>query len=391
MAPRLELRAQGEAQLEAELRQDADFQRALAELEKQPEVNARRDLLASSVRVTSSMAPKLVSLVEAARETLGVDTAVETYVYPDSMFNAGCLRAENGRVFVMFSSALLEAFDDDELRFVIGHELGHHLFAHHRIPVRILVGGTHTMAGPVVMKLFAWSRYAEISADRAGLVCTSGLEPVARAFFKLASGLRGGLVQMRVEDLVGQLGELRAELEREPQHDNRPRHDWFSTHPFSPLRLRAARAFVNRSSDAALEEEVRELMSIMEPTYLAEKSEPAELMRRLLLAGGVSVAASSGDIDPKERDVLDRFFGAGTTAGVNVKALQGVLAQRARDVKERVPAIRRQQVLRDLTLIARADGHVDEAERALLLDIAEQAGVERNIVDGAMSADLELD
>lgn len=60
-------------------------------------------------------------------------------------------------------------------------------------------------------------------------------------------------------------------------------------------------------------------------------------------------------------------------------------------MKDRVPGIRRQQVLRDLALIARADGYVDDAERTLLLDIADQAGVERSIIDGAMTANRALD
>jgi Zn-dependent protease with chaperone function len=82
----------------------------------------------------------------------------------------------------MFSSALIEAFDDQELAFVVGHELGHHMFSHHEVPVSQLSRESQLEAG-VVLELYAWSRYAEISADRAGLACVGELDSAARAFF----------------------------------------------------------------------------------------------------------------------------------------------------------------------------------------------------------------
>jgi tellurite resistance protein len=392
MSPRHDLRAQGEADLERLLLDDATVKKQIEALEQRPDVGARRHLLATSVRVTAAMAPKLDALVSSCRETLGVETPVETYVYPDASFNAACVRPEQGRVFVMLSSALLEAFDDEELRFVVGHELGHHLFGHHRIPVRLLAGEENAVPGPIVMQLFAWSRYAEISADRAGFVCAGGLEPVARTLFKLASGLKGSLVQLRADDLLAQVGDIRAELERMAADEReRPRGDWFATHPFSPLRLHAARHFAERTTAEKLEAEVAELMSLMEPTYLQDKTPQAELMRRLLLAGGVVVAAASGAIDPKERDALEKFFGAGSCAAVNVEALRGDLPRRAEAVKREVPLLKRQQVLRDLCVIARADGHADEAERALLISMGAQAGVDGAFVERALTSDLHLD
>ncbi|MCC6337192.1 MAG: M48 family metallopeptidase [Myxococcales bacterium] len=191
MAPRLDLRCQSDADLEAKLLAEAEVRRAVEKLEQEPDLGARRQLLATAVRVTPAMSPRLDALVSNCREKLGIETAVEMYVYPDAAFNAGCVRPEQGRVFVLLSSALLEAFDDEELRFVVGHELGHHIFEHHRLPVWLLAGEDGA-PGPLAMTLFAWSRFAEVSADRAGLVCAGGLEPVARSLFKLASGLKGG-------------------------------------------------------------------------------------------------------------------------------------------------------------------------------------------------------
>jgi len=397
MALRLDLRCQSDADLEASLLKELEVRQAVEKLEKEGDLGARRQLLATSVRVTQAMSPRLDALIRACCTTLGVETPVETYVYPDSSFNAGCVRPEQGRVFVMLSSALLEAFDDEELRFVIGHELGHHLFAHHRLPVRLLAG-EGGVPGPTAMTLFAWSRFAEVSADRAGFVCAGGLEPVARALFKLASGLKGGLVQMRADDLLAQVGDMREELSRQASVEEKPRGDWFATHPFSPLRLHAAKYFAQSAlfdgtgaTKAELEAQVADLMSLMAPSYLKEPGEVPELMRRLLLAGGVCVAAASGEVDAKEKAALEKFFGPGTCDRLNVKALQGDLERRAGDVKAKVTPLKRQQVVRDLCVIALADGHAQDAERALLLRIAEWAGVEAALVQRTLAAAPTLD
>lgn len=97
-------------------------------------------------------------------------------------------------------------------------------------------------------------------------------------------------------------------------------------------------------------------MGLMQPTYLDEKSDTAEAMRRLLRAGGVRVAAASGGISAEEIAQLETFFGEGSFSGkLNVDALSRDVERRAREVREVVPPLRRMQVLRDLCLIALAD------------------------------------
>jgi Zn-dependent protease with chaperone function len=63
-----------------------------------------------------------------------VDGPLEIFVYPEPRFNAAAVKPEKGRLLLMVSSALLEGFEPDELRFVAGHEVGHYLFDHHAIP-----------------------------------------------------------------------------------------------------------------------------------------------------------------------------------------------------------------------------------------------------------------
>jgi tellurite resistance protein len=385
---RTDLRATGDRDLAERILGEPGVRSAVERYDKLAEESgARRNLLALALRLTPEMAPDIHDIVEACRVTLGLDTPFETYVYPQLQYNAAAVRPERGRLFVMLSAGLLEGFEPDELRFVIGHELGHHLFEHHRIPVGALLEAG--VGGPgFPLRLFAWQRYAEISSDRAGLICAGGLEPAARGLFKLASGLRGSRVKIRIDQFLAQVRDLREESERLAKADEPVRSDWFQTHPFSPLRVRAAELFSRSDLMASsgmsrpdLEAEVDELVRLMEPSYLQERSETAEAMRRLLFAGAVLIAASAGEMEKKALKALEGLLGPGSIPWtLNLAAIRNDLSLRIARVNEIVPALRRAQVIRDLCVIARADGVITEGEKRILFEIADAVGVDRALV-----------
>ena len=140
----------------------------IARHEEKGPTGLRRHLLATSVRLSKGMAPDVHRMADECIETLQMDIPLELYVYPSPQFNAMCFKPEEGRLHVMFSSSLLEGFKDDELKFVIGHELGHHVYKHHDIPIGYLLKGEAPVGPRVALEVFAWARYAESAADRAG-------------------------------------------------------------------------------------------------------------------------------------------------------------------------------------------------------------------------------
>ena len=386
----LRLRSEGERQLAEQLQREPEVRAAIETVERQAgDGGARRQLLATAIRLTPEMAPDVQAILDGCRAALGLDAPVEAYVFPESSFNAAAVRPERGRLFVILSSGLLEAFEPDELRFVAGHEFGHHLFDHHRIPLQALLGGGVRLPAGLVLQLFGWQRYAEISADRAGLRCAGGLDPAARALFKLASGLRGGRVRVRIDQFLAQVLDLREEARRLERPDGPPRADWFATHPFSPLRLQAAALFARSELMTAgglpaadLEAQVNELMGLMRPSYLQEDSDAAEAMRRLLFAGGVLVAAATGKVEEKAIAELERLLGPGSLPfEIKPEVIRGDLPTRIDFVNRTVPRLRRAQVVRDLCVVARADGHVRDAEVRVLKEIAAAIGVEASLVD----------
>lgn len=395
--PRHDIRAQGDRDLADLLLRDHEIQRAIERFEKEAEdLGARRELLATALRLSPEMAPDIHGMMEDCRATLGIESPVETYVYPSPVYNAAAVRPERGLLFVILSSTLLEAFEPHELRFVVGHELGHHLFEHYRIPLPVLLGGPARIGPGLALQLFAWQRYAEISSDRAGVICAGGLDPAARALFKLASGLRGGRVRILIDKFLSQVGELRQEVERMAGADKPMRSDWFATHPFSPLRLRAAELFAKSElmepgamPRADLEAQVQELMTLMDPSYLSAPSELAEAMRRLLFAGAILIATASGTVDEKALEELRRLLGPGAVPWeIRPELIREDLARRVEAVKALVPPLRRAQVIRDLCVIARADGRVSDVELKILEEIAAAVGVDRSVVSCAVSESL---
>lgn len=356
----------------------------------------RRRLLSTSVRLSEAMAPDLRRIANECSERLELGIDLELYVYPSPVYNAMCFKSEASRLFVMFSSSLLEAFTDEELKFVMGHELGHHVYNHHEIPIGYILRGGTRPDPRLALDLFTWSRYAEISADRAGAHCAQDLLAVSRALFKLASGLSGTTVQFQLDDFLAQVDAM--QIEDAVPGQGAPKEDWFSTHPFSPLRVKALTLFHNSElaggtqSRHDLEVAVQGVMSLMEPSYLDGRTNTAENMRRLLFAGALVVANADGTISEEEVAIFEKFFGKGAFSdSLNLDALADDLEDRIAQVREMASTPQAMQVLRDLCLVARSGGRISQVETDVLNEIADGLGVPREFVCQSLDSELELD
>lgn len=396
----LELQAKQDSQLFQQLIKTPEVEalnRQIAKQEEEGPLGTRRRLLATSVKLSKTMAPRLHAISEDCIDKLDVDIPIELFAYNSPQFNAACVKPEEGRLFIMFSSSLLDAFDDDELKFVMGHELGHFIYKHHDIPVGYLLNGQSRISPELALKLTSWSRYAEFSSDRAGAYCVQDFNAVARSLFKLSSGVTSGIVKFDLKEFLNQVDEMQLE------DDNMSRssmQDWFMTHPFSPLRVRALEIF-HRShllmgekgiSQTDLELGIEGLMELMSPSYLEAKTDADKAMRNMLFAGSLCIANADGEISQEEIDQFESFFGKYQfNENLNLEKLESRLETRAERVVSQTSVAKRMQLIRDLCSIVKADQKTKAPELHMLHRIADLLQVPDIFVEQSLEPSEALD
>ena len=153
----------------------------------------------NAIRVGPAQFPKLWHLHNEAVTTFDWPTVPELYVSQTPFFNAGAYGID--QPFIVVHSAALELLDDDELRVLMAHELGHVISGHalYRTIAAILalisLGALPMLAGlavlPIRLAFLEWSRKSELSSDRAGLLGAQDVVAAHRLDMKMAGGGRG--------------------------------------------------------------------------------------------------------------------------------------------------------------------------------------------------------
>ncbi|MGH7509319.1 MAG: M48 family metallopeptidase [Gemmatimonadales bacterium] len=153
----------------------------------------------NAVRVGPAQFPRLWLLHHEVTTTFDWPTVPELYVSQTPFFNAGAYGVD--APFVVVHSAAIELLDDDELRVLLSHELGHVMSGHalyHTIAAILAMmslGAIPVLAGlavlPIRLAFLEWSRKSELSADRAGLLGSQDIVVAQRLDMKMAGGGRG--------------------------------------------------------------------------------------------------------------------------------------------------------------------------------------------------------
>ena len=157
----------------------------------------RLQFLGSAIRVDERQFPKVHRLFTEAATTLDVRDLPELYITNFPMWNAVTIGMD--KPFIVLNSALVKGLDDEELRFVLGHELGHAQSGHALYQSLLfwlmrLTGALNWMPigalglRAIIAALHEWARKAELSGDRAGLLAVQDPAAALRVQMKLASG-----------------------------------------------------------------------------------------------------------------------------------------------------------------------------------------------------------
>jgi Zn-dependent protease with chaperone function len=196
---------------------------------------------ADAVRVGATQFPRLNQLYTDVVTTMDWSKRPELFVSQTPFVNAGAYGMDSP--FIVINSGALKLLDDDEMRALLGHELGHVMSGHalyHTILALILYVGFSSLpflAGiallPVRFALLEWYRKSELSSDRAGLLASQDPNAALRMFLKMAGG--GDMKQMDLDAFLVQAKEYEESggpIDRILQILN----TLDRTHPFNTLR-----------------------------------------------------------------------------------------------------------------------------------------------------------
>jgi len=138
---------------------------------------ARGRLIGSSVMIHEAQYPRVFSIVKSACAALEIPMPL-VFVREDNQVPVVALGFGEPYALVI-SSHWIEHFEDDELAFAIGCELGHIAAGHTRFLSLLSVNGSENV---IVALIFgAWLRSCSLTCDRIGLLACGSVDAAARS------------------------------------------------------------------------------------------------------------------------------------------------------------------------------------------------------------------
>lgn len=255
----------------------------------------RSNMEGHSIKITEPLLGDLYRICAEVKERLGFREDVDFYVTGDSSVNAfSVASAEDGKPHIVnLNSSLVGLMTEDELRFVIGHELGHLINKDSSLKRMIMfVFPPDSTTPPMTLqyKIRLHDQLAELVADRYGFLSVGKVEPCVTAFFKMASGLDLAKMNVSIDALL---------------EDNRRHLDYFlndkglnrASHPVNPIRVQALSLFAEARSDQELSEGMDTLISIL----MKVGNSPIDgFMADFIASAGLIVASQDNEISDDE-------------------------------------------------------------------------------------------
>ena len=160
-----------------------------------PERFFRLAFQASSVKVSKNQFPKVYEIYKECLKTLDVEREYPLFISQTPIVNAGAWGMD--QPFIILNSGTVRLLDDDQMAYVIGHEIGHIMSDHVLYKsMTVILLNLATMGFPIVglaarailVALLEWQRKSELSSDRAGLLTVQDPEVVLGTMLRMAGG-----------------------------------------------------------------------------------------------------------------------------------------------------------------------------------------------------------
>ena len=224
---------------------------------------------------------------------------IDAFVYSSPNIQASCISTTEQKCIIQISSSLANLLNEDELVFIFGHELAHHLLKH-----------WENTQDETSLESFVQKRAQEISVDRFGLYCCESLKPAMTAIIKTVSGLDEAHLRFDIGQFISQLSLAGKSGFYE---------DIKSSHPSFLFRAKALLLFHDEQMFNIEEKEY-------EPSELEKKNQRIEkdldllveapisdikqiLKREFLMWSAMRIILMDGKIDKSEQIKFEEQFG----------------------------------------------------------------------------------
>jgi len=282
-------------------------------------------LSAGAVEVKHTKASNIYKIASKCAEVLDIKMP-DIFIIQNPYINAATI-GDDKKAIIILTSALVNNYDEEELAFVIGHEMGHIKSKHvlYNTLVNLLFEATvlkkyipvsirailEIIKLPSSLYLPAWSRRSEITADRAGFICVQNTEVACRALIKLELAVKKLNSAIDTDQYLNQLIDIEKGIWKYTEYTN--------THPFTPKRVKAVRLFANSEfvikrlrdkevlsyhlTKRELDKEVGRVIQV------AFKKMPKSVyLNFIMIKLAIAVAWVDGKINPKEKVLIEELI-----------------------------------------------------------------------------------
>ena len=255
----------------------------------------------TSFRVSEKLLPQFYALCEEIKEKLDFKEPIDFYITGHSEINAGATFSydENYPHMIEIYSGAYNLLNEDELKYLVGHEIGH------LIDGDAIITGIFRFLYPdeealencpdfLIKRYELYKQVAELSADRYGYMACENLDTCVKTIFKMASGV--DLQKMNVS--------IKALMEENDRHlDCLFKEGGFTgdSHPVDPIRVRALDLFANAKTQTALTKGMNELINILQTFTFGELD---DALAKFVASAGILISQIDGKCDKREEEYI---------------------------------------------------------------------------------------
>ena len=330
----------------------------------------------NSLKVNETLLPDFYHLCHEVKDILEFVGDIDFYITGTSDVNACAYysRDDQRPHIIEVNSGLFKLMNQEELKYIIGHEIGHLINADSiidRLFFFIYPDEESQEKCPEFLKkrVAFYSRLAELGADFYGYLANENLDACVTAIFKMASELDLAQMNVSIDTLIS---------------ENNQRLDYFlkeggitdGSHPVNPIRVRALELFATAKTQTAFNRGMNELLHVLQKLqYDALDNAIADY----IAAAGIFLSQMDGKRDKTEEEFIIRELAAYSLSPYkDLKRIEksdviATLNNSIKDILEMAPDLR-SELFKYFISIAFADGELDDKELSLIYDFGNKLG-----------------